>query len=70
MVSFRRTVYEPDHLSTVGFEEVYTLSPTGKIFTMILVVMGVSGVAYTVSVIGQMVLEGELKRLLGRKRKD
>ena len=55
-------------LSTVGFGEVYPLSSSGKIFTMILVVMGVSGVAYTLSVIGQMIVEGEIKKLLGRRK--
>lgn len=55
-------------LSTVGFGEVHVLTPTGKIFTMLLVVMGVSGVAYTLSVIGQMVVEGEIKKLLGRRK--
>lgn len=48
-------------LSTVGFGEVHTLSPAGKVFTMILVIAGVSGVAYTLSIIGEMVIEGELK---------
>ncbi len=57
-------------LSTVGFGEVYVLSPPGKIFTIILVVVGVVGVAYTLSVVGQMVVEGELKKLLGRKKME
>lgn len=57
-------------LSTVGFGEVHTLSPAGKVFTMILVIAGVSGVAYTLSIIGEMVIEGELKKLLGRKRME
>lgn len=55
-------------LSTVGFGEVYALSPAGKVFTMVLVVVGVAGAAYTLSVIGQMILEGEIKRLLGRRK--
>lgn len=57
-------------LSTVGFGEVYALSPPGKIFTIILVVMGVVGVAYTLSVVGQMIVEGEIKKLLGRKKME
>jgi len=57
-------------LSTVGFGEVYVLSPPGKIFTIILVVVGVVGVAYTLSVVGQMIVEGELKKLLGRKKME
>jgi voltage-gated potassium channel len=55
-------------LSTVGFQEVYALSPAGRVFTMVLIVVGVAGAAYTLSVIGQMIVEGEVKRLLGRRR--
>jgi len=55
-------------LTTVGFGEVHPLSPSGKVFTMILVVMGIGGVAYTLSVIGQMIVEGEIKKLLGRRK--
>jgi voltage-gated potassium channel len=54
-------------LSTVGFQ-VYSLSPAGRVFTMVLIVVGVAGAAYTLSVIGQMIVEGEVKRLLGRRR--
>ena len=57
-------------LSTVGFREVYTLSPTGKIFTILLILVGVVGMAYTLRVIAQMVLEGEIKRLLGRRKME
>ncbi len=55
-------------LTTVGFGEVHPLSHAGKIFTIILVVMGVAGVAYTLSIIARMVVEGEIKRLLGRRK--
>jgi voltage-gated potassium channel len=55
-------------LTTVGFGEVHPLSHSGKIFTIVLVVMGVAGVAYTLSVIARMVVEGEIKRLLGRRK--
>lgn len=55
-------------LSTVGFGEVYALSPSGKIFTMILVIFGVAGAGYTISIIGQMIVEGEIGKLLGRRK--
>jgi voltage-gated potassium channel len=55
-------------LSTVGFKEVYYLSTAGRVFTIILIVVGVAGAAYTLSVIGQMIVEGEIKRLLGRRK--
>jgi voltage-gated potassium channel len=55
-------------LSTVGFGEVYPLSPIGKIFTMILVIFGVAGAGYTISIIGQMIVKGEIRKLLGRRK--
>jgi voltage-gated potassium channel len=57
-------------LSTVGFGEVHPLSPTGKIFTMILVIFGVGGAAYTVSIIGKMIVEGEIRKVLGRRKME
>jgi voltage-gated potassium channel len=57
-------------LTTVGFGEVHPLSPTGKVFTMILVIFGVGGAAYTVSIIGQMIVEGEIRKLLGRRKME
>jgi voltage-gated potassium channel len=57
-------------LSTVGFGEVYALSPTGKVFTMILVIFGVGGAAYTISIMGQMIVEGEIRKLLGRRKME
>jgi voltage-gated potassium channel len=55
-------------LSTVGFKEVYTMSDAGRMFTIVLIVVGVAGAAYTVSVMGKLIVEGEIKRLLGRRR--
>jgi voltage-gated potassium channel len=57
-------------LSTVGFGEIHPLSPTGKIFTMVLIIFGVGGAAYTISVIGQMIVEGEIRKLLGRRKME
>ena len=55
-------------LSTVGFKEVYVLSPAGRMFTILLILVGVAGAAYTLRVIGQWIVEGEMKKLLGRRR--
>lgn len=57
-------------LSTVGFREVYVLSPSGRVFTMILIVVGVAGAAYTIRIIGELIVEGEIKRLLGRRKME
>jgi voltage-gated potassium channel len=55
-------------LSTVGFKEVYVLSPAGRVFTILLILVGVAGAAYTLRVFGEWVVEGELKKLFGRRR--
>ncbi|MFQ6032733.1 MAG: potassium channel family protein [Candidatus Zixiibacteriota bacterium] len=57
-------------LSTVGFEEVYPLSPKGRIFTMILLIFGVGGAAYTMSIMGKMIVEGEIRKVLGRRKME
>lgn len=55
-------------LSTVGFKEVHELSPEGKLFTIILIISGTSTIAYTLSRLLQFTLEGQLRKILGRKK--
>lgn len=55
-------------LSTVGFEEVQQLSPLGELFTIVLIVGGLSTVIYAFTRIGQMVIEGELLDIMGMRR--
>lgn len=55
-------------LSTVGFKEVYVLSPAGRMFTILLILVGVAGAAYTLRVMGEWIVEGEVQKLLGRRR--
>ncbi|NKB89903.1 MAG: potassium channel protein [Acidobacteria bacterium] len=57
-------------LSTVGFGEVHPLSPAGQIFTSGLVLVGVSAFAYVVATGFRLTLEGELTRVVGRRRMD
>ncbi len=54
-------------LTTIGFGEVHQLSVKGKIFTILLVVFGVAGAAYSIRILGQMMLEGQLSKYLGRR---
>ena len=54
-------------LSTVGYEIPYSLSPAGKGFTVILILVGVGTVLYLFGSIAQVMFEGRLKLLLGRK---
>jgi len=49
-------------LSTVGFSEVHTLSPLGKVFTSALIVLGVGTLAYTATRTTEAILERGLFR--------
>jgi voltage-gated potassium channel len=55
-------------LSTVGYEEVHRLSPAGRTFTMVLIVLGVSAFVYAGSEFIRTMITGELRELLGRQR--
>jgi len=55
-------------LATVGYNEVHTLSHSGQIFTMCLIVFGVGTLAYTISSLIQFAVEGQFYQLLGRKK--
>jgi len=55
-------------LATVGFKEVNTLSDSGKIFTMLLIVLGVSVLGYIVGSLAQIMFEGQFQRVFGRKK--
>jgi len=55
-------------ISTVGFHEVHPLSDGGKLFASFLIVGGLATALYTFTRLGQVVLEGELLTVLGRRR--
>ena len=57
-------------VSTVGFREVEPLSPTGQVFTMALILVGVGAALYAFSVLVETVFEGRLNELLGRRHMD
>ena len=52
-------------LSTVGFGELRPLSPTGKMFTSVLILFGVGTLAFTISRMTELLLE---RRLFYRRR--
>ncbi len=56
-------------IATVGFKEIKEPSIYGKIFTSILILFGVSTVAYGYSVITSIIIEGELKQIWVLKRR-
>jgi voltage-gated potassium channel len=57
-------------IATVGFKEVYQLSDAGKIFTILVITFSVVTLAYTVGTLGQLLIEGELREILGRRKME
>jgi voltage-gated potassium channel len=54
-------------LSSVGYEETIRLSPAGQVFTIILISFGAGTVAFTVFMIGGVVVEGQIRKVFGRR---
>ncbi len=55
-------------ITTVGYKEVFQPTNEVKIFSMILILSGVATIFYGVTVVMQMVVEGQLLSILGRRR--
>jgi voltage-gated potassium channel len=55
-------------LTAVGFTEVHPLDTAGKAFTIVLIVLGVTGVVLTLSIIARVIEEGGLGER-GRRRR-
>ena len=55
-------------LTTVGYNEVHPLSPAGRIFTVLLIAMGVGLFFYAFRVLAGAIIEGHLKGLLGKRK--
>ncbi len=55
-------------LTTIGFGEIHPLSPTGRWFTMGLIIAGVGVGAYAMGQITQLAVEGELGRWVRARR--
>lgn len=57
-------------LSTVGFGEVKQLADDSRLFVMALIIIGVILGGFSVTVLGQMVLEGQFKEIVSRRKMD
>lgn len=55
-------------ISTVGFNETFPLTQSGRVFTMILIIFGTGGILLTFGVLAQIAVEGSLRRIMGRRR--
>jgi voltage-gated potassium channel len=54
----------------IGYGEVNPLSQTGRIFTLILIVMGVGFFLYVIGNVVQFLVEGRIRLVLGRHKLD
>ncbi len=52
-------------LSTVGYGEVVPLSPAGRLFSVVLIMVGLGTALYTVGVVAEFFLGGRLEDILG-----
>jgi voltage-gated potassium channel len=55
-------------ISTVGFREVVTLDGSGRLFTVFLIIAGLTVLTYTLGSLGRVIVEGSIERYVGRKR--
>ena len=57
-------------VTTVGFREVRPLTPAGQVFTIALILTGVGTALYTLGVLLEALIEGELRQHVERRRMD
>jgi voltage-gated potassium channel len=55
-------------ISTVGFSEIRPLTVVGRSITLIVIVLGISAGTYTIGVIVRWFVEGELRKIFGRRK--
>jgi len=55
-------------LSTVGYGEAHEIGPGGRVFTILLIIFGVSIITYTVSLVVETLIAGEIRSVLGRRK--
>lgn len=55
-------------ITTVGYREVHPMSQTGRMFTLLVIVSGVTVLFYTVGKIAQVMFEGQFQRYFGRMK--
>ena len=57
-------------LATVGYGEVHQVSMVGRLFTVVLILLGVGYFLYVVGNIIQFLVEGRIRAVLGRRKLD
>ncbi len=57
-------------LATVGYGEVHPVSPTGRIFTIVLIFVGVGFCVYVAGKVIEFLMDGRIRHYLGRRKLD
>ena len=57
-------------LATVGYGEVHAISKIGRIYTILLIILGTGFYLYVLAAVVQFMLEGRIRIILGRRRLD
>jgi len=55
-------------LTTVGYFEVQELSTQGRVFNIFLIMVGVGTMLYLIGALAQLMMEGQLRHILGRRK--
>lgn len=55
-------------ISTVGFSEIRPLTQAGRMITVVIIISGISLLTYTMGQVAQIFVEGELRKLFGRRK--
>jgi voltage-gated potassium channel len=55
-------------ISTVGFSEIKPLTQMGRIITVIIIFLGITVGTYTIGLLVRVLVEGELRKILGRRK--
>jgi voltage-gated potassium channel len=55
-------------ITTVGYGEVFPLTPQGRLFTIWVIVSGLASLSFIVTKVAENVFEGNIRRILGRRK--
>jgi voltage-gated potassium channel len=55
-------------ISTVGFSEIVPLTKVGRSITVVIIILGISVGTYTIGIIVQWLVGGELQKIFGRRK--
>lgn len=55
-------------ITTVGYREVQEVSPSGRVFTIFIIFLGMGIFAYTLGMVAQLMVEFQVRSILGRRK--